>query len=91
MYAQPNRYVYVLMELASYGSLGDFVKRIGEKIPEEHIGLLIVDILRGLAYIHSKGLIHRDIKPDNILLTAEGYCKLADFGVATSILANDKE
>jgi len=48
---------------------------------DEALGVA-TDILRGLAYAHSKGIIHRDIKPANILLTAEGRAKIADFGVA---------
>jgi serine/threonine protein kinase len=48
---------------------------------DEALGVA-ADILRGLAYAHSKGIIHRDIKPANILLTADGMAKIADFGVA---------
>lgn len=48
---------------------------------DEALGIA-ADLLRGLAYAHSKGIIHRDIKPANILLTAEGRAKIADFGVA---------
>ena len=40
------------------------------------------DIVAGLAYLHSEGVIHRDIKPQNILLTADGIAKIADFGAA---------
>jgi len=48
---------------------------------DEALGIA-ADLLRGLAYAHSKGIIHRDVKPANILLTAEGRAKIADFGVA---------
>jgi serine/threonine protein kinase len=48
---------------------------------DEALGIA-ADLLRGLAYAHSKGIIHRDIKPANILLTANGDAKIADFGVA---------
>lgn len=40
------------------------------------------DIVAGLAYLHAEGVIHRDIKPQNILLTADGTAKIADFGAA---------
>ena len=51
-------------------------------LPLDEALSITTDVLRGLAYAHSKGIIHRDIKPANILLTAEGQAKIADFGVA---------
>ncbi len=51
-------------------------------LPLDEALSIAADLLRGLAYAHSKGIIHRDIKPANILLTAEGTAKIADFGVA---------
>jgi serine/threonine protein kinase len=51
-------------------------------LPLDEALSIAADLLRGLAYAHSKGIIHRDIKPANILLTAGGQAKIADFGVA---------
>lgn len=41
----------------------------------------ISDLLAGLDYLHSHGVVHGNIKPDNVLLTPEGRCKLSDFGL----------
>ncbi|ERM99429.1 hypothetical protein AMTR_s00131p00079650 [Amborella trichopoda] len=41
-----------------------------------------LDIVRGMAYLHSMGFIHRDLKSDNLLIAAEKVIKIADFGVA---------
>ncbi len=51
-------------------------------LPLDEALSISTDLLRGLAYAHSKGIIHRDIKPANLLLTSEGQAKIADFGVA---------
>jgi serine/threonine protein kinase len=51
-------------------------------LPLDEALRIAADLLRGLAYAHSKGIIHRDIKPANILLTSDGMAKIADFGVA---------
>ena len=49
---------------------------------EYHAALYFVDVMHGLAYLHSHQIIHRDLKPENILLDARGIAKLSDFGVS---------
>lgn len=67
---------YFLME---YCPNGDLEKMIGNEIPM--IASYARDILMGLYVIHSAGLVHRDLKPDNVLIRANGHTALTDFGV----------
>jgi len=54
----------------------------GERMPLGEIGRILLDVLDGLAYAHGEGMIHRDVKPSNILLTKRGQAVLGDFGIA---------
>lgn len=72
------------------GSLGKTVKTIGQ-LPEALVGLYLGQVLSALQYVHEKGIIHRDIKGDNLLLGADGRVCLADFGVAAKEDGNAEE
>jgi serine/threonine protein kinase len=75
---------YLVMEFVDGESLGKRVEREG-KMPEAEAVNLIAQVARALDRAHCQGLIHRHIKPDNILLAAEGDVKLADLGLAKHV------
>ena len=66
------------------GSLAQVLAGYGF-FPESLAAIYTSQVLDGLSYLHSKGVVHRDIKGGNILITREGTVKLADFGIATSV------
>ena len=65
------------------GALTDMICDGYEIIPEKVCAYILKQVLLGLDFLHSKSIIHRDIKSDNILFTSDGQIKLADFGYAT--------
>ncbi|HYG78031.1 MAG TPA: protein kinase [Planctomycetota bacterium] len=77
---------FLVMEFVDGDTLKARLKREGGKIPEKESLRIIGDVAKGLAHAHSKGVVHRDIKPDNILLGKEGAVKISDFGTAKSFL-----
>ena len=72
---------YLILEYLPGGSLRDLLDRQG-KLPVEQAIQLTIGICEGLAKLHDRGIIHRDIKSENILLTADGRPKITDFGIA---------
>mmetsp|Transcript_71417 Transcript_71417/g.118681 ORF Transcript_71417/g.118681 Transcript_71417/m.118681 type:complete len:1176 (-) Transcript_71417:366-3893(-) len=78
--------LYIVMEFVENGSLSQIVKKFG-RLNESLVGLYTLQVLEGLNFLHEQGVIHRDIKGANILISTGGKVKLADFGVATKLEA----
>ncbi|KAI8377509.1 uncharacterized protein BYT42DRAFT_496875 [Radiomyces spectabilis] len=74
--------VYIFMEYCENGSLGSLLEHGGRIEDELYIVDYAYQLLSGLAYLHENNIVHRDIKPDNILIDYEGQLKLSDFGAA---------
>ncbi|XP_052753665.1 serine/threonine-protein kinase mig-15 isoform X7 [Galleria mellonella] len=78
--------LWLVMEYCGAGSVTDLVKSTkGQSLKEEWISYICREILRGLSYLHTNKVIHRDIKGQNVLLTDNAEVKLVDFGVSAQL------
>ncbi|WP_296213568.1 Stk1 family PASTA domain-containing Ser/Thr kinase [uncultured Corynebacterium sp.] len=77
-------YVFLVMELVEGGSLRELLKERGPMPPHAAIAVMR-PVLNALSIAHAKGMIHRDIKPDNVLISDQHQVKLADFGLVRAI------
>jgi eukaryotic-like serine/threonine-protein kinase len=75
---------YIVMEYVSGGDLRGLIDRRG-LLPGPEITRLGEEVCAGLAHAHERGVIHRDIKPHNILLDENGHAKVTDFGIARAL------
>ena len=76
--------IYLVLEYCDAGDLEDFLRNRNIKITAAHVRYLMRRVTLGLLHMHNEWVLHRDVKPNNILLTASGGVKLADFGYARS-------
>jgi len=87
----PEGYPYFIQEFVDGTTVYDLLKERGGPLPEERALEIIIHMAEALAHAHSRGFIHRDVKPKNIMLTKEGLAKLADMGLARQVADVDVE
>ncbi|QRW00346.1 STE/STE11 kinase [Ceratobasidium sp. AG-Ba] len=71
----------IFLEYVPGGSIGSILRKYG-KFEDEVVRSFSRQIIDGLAYLHSSGILHRDLKGDNILVDRSGICKISDFGIS---------
>ncbi|KAL7424336.1 hypothetical protein Q5752_000018 [Cryptotrichosporon argae] len=75
--------LWVVMEYMEGGALTDVIEN--NKLAEDQIAAICLETCRGLQHLHSRSIIHRDIKSDNILMNASGEVKITDFGFCAKL------
>ncbi|KAL4511815.1 hypothetical protein ABPG72_012660 [Tetrahymena utriculariae] len=78
---QDNNYVYLFTTFEIGGDLLTYIQR-KKYLSEQHAKFYAAEILLGLEALHSKKIIHRDVKPENILISSTGHVKITDFGIS---------
>eukprot|EP01084_Bolivina_argentea_P041771 77106_1 len=88
---QDSTFFCIVLEYVDLGSLLSFIRQFGTEVTEQNIASFIIQILSGLHFLHEQGIIHRNIKASNVLITSDGVAKLADVGVAIKNKGGGKE
>ena len=81
-YFEENGTAYFVMDYIEGKSFDEYIKEKGGKISVEEAKNILVPVMDALGVVHSKGIVHRDVTPDNIYITSDGTVKLLDFGAA---------
>jgi serine/threonine protein kinase len=83
VYVSSTKHMWIALELAERGSVTTILdSREPRGLPERGIKPVCLSIVRGLAYLHARGIMHRDVKPENVLVNKHGVIKLGDFGIS---------
>lgn len=80
-FEQKNNTYSLFLEYVGGGSISSCLKSFG-KFDEPLVKFITRQVLEGLRYLHSNGILHRDLKADNLLLETDGTCKISDFGIS---------
>ena len=82
--------ITLFMEMMWGGTLAALVSKSANPLSEDTIRTFTIQILRGIIHLHSLGIVHRDLKGENVLLSSDGIVKLADFGTARAMTLTTK-
>ncbi len=82
---------YFVMDYIDGKSLDDYIKEKGGKLSFEETSEILLPVMDALGAVHEKGIVHRDVAPDNIYLTKDGNVKLLDFGAARQSLGDKSQ
>ncbi|XP_077534233.1 citron Rho-interacting kinase-like isoform X4 [Haemaphysalis longicornis] len=82
---QDSAHLYLVMELLPGGDLFGLLDRSGGLLPEGDARFYLAELTLAVHALHSLGYVHRDVKPDNVLIDRTGHIKLADFGSAAKL------
>jgi serine/threonine protein kinase len=85
---QTHEKLYMVMEYCPGGDLSEYLG-LEKKFNEDKTRLYAAEIVLGLENLHKKGIIFRDLKPDNVVLDYEGHAKLTDFGLSKEGIKDD--
>ena len=85
--AEDRGLYYIVMELVEGITLKDYIQKKGKLTPKEVIGITL-QVCAGIESAHSNQIIHRDVKPQNIIISKEGKVKVTDFGIAKATSSN---
>nr|XP_053628943.1 eIF-2-alpha kinase GCN2-like isoform X2 [Cherax quadricarinatus] len=80
------QFLYIQMQLCENNTLRQAINNSGLHLDYDRMWRLFREIVNGLDYIHSQGLIHRDLKPGNIFIDSADHVKIGDFGLATAAI-----
>ena len=86
-----NGTAYIVMEFVDGVTLKQRLAQLGGKMPADEALSMMRPLMKSLAQVHTTGIIHRDISPDNIMLTKSGEVKLLDFGAARDYVSDNSK
>jgi serine/threonine-protein kinase len=81
-FGQDPDIVFIAMQYVQGQTLRDLLRRFPGGMPESDVIKVIAPVLRGLSAVHEAGIVHRDVKPDNVLIDRDGEVLITDFGIA---------